>query len=111
MNNKHLYDNENNINLKVASFYHVPNKFYDHLYLFEVEESLLEFYKQFLPFHDHNENSKFLYSMCNQPTPCLIVKKRKKIRQLSTRISRLTDYIFKQCDKLEVVSEALDSEL
>ena len=27
----------------------------------------------------------------------------KKIRQLSTRISRLTDYIFKQCDKLEFI--------
>ena len=37
MNNKHLYDNENNIDLKVASFYRVPNKFYDHLYPIEVE--------------------------------------------------------------------------
>ena len=34
-----------------------------------------------------------------------------KIRQLSSWIRKLTDYIFKQCDKLEVVSEALDSEL
>ena len=37
--------------------------------------------------------SKLLYSMCNQPTPCLLVKKCKKIRQLSTRIRKLMDYI------------------
>ena len=48
--------------------------------------------------------SKFVYSMSNQPVPCLHAKKRKKIRQLSSRIRKLTDYIFKQCDKLEVVS-------